>query len=142
MVACGLQARLNAGTVAVHEPVVYAVNGCPTGTCRTGVLYSSGQAESPSSSKSAGSGEGPESRGEATPVNVPDAADGESSGSVVAGSSSARPVSASEEATACGLQPKTVLEVNVNAGSKGRIDIKTRSWMDGLRARMRERDQS
>jgi hypothetical protein len=137
----GLQARLNAGTVTVHEPVVFAVSGCPTGTCRTGVLHSSGHAQSPSSGESAGSGEVPGSRGGATPVNVADPVNGESGGGVD-GTGAAGPVGATEKAAACGMRLKTVLQVNLQAGPNGRIDIKTRSWMDGLRARMRERDQS
>ena len=122
----------------MHEPVVFAVNGCPTGTCRSGVLHSSGRAVPSSSDRGASSGEGPDSRGGALD-NVQGAAGGKSGGSAD-GASTAGVVNIPGEAADCGVRSEKTLQVNVNAGPGGRIDIKSRSWMDGLRARMRERD--
>ena len=110
------QARLNAGTVAVHEPVVFASSADPTAACRGGVLHSSGRPAS-SHDSFGRSSDSPDSRGGASPVNTP-----------------------VESGAACDALPGRSLQVNVNAGPGGRIDVRTRSWMDGLRDRMRERE--
>ena len=117
--ACA-QARLNAGTVTVHEPVVFASSASPSAMCRGGVLHSSGQPggrPGPADDSNAHGSVGPDSRAGASPVNR-----------------------SATEGTACDVSPGQSLQVNMNAGPGGRIDVRTRSWMDGLRARMQVKD--
>ena len=123
----------------MHEPVVFAVGGCPTGTCRTGVLHSSGHVGSQPSEGSIGSSDSPDSRADASPINVPVAAGGGSGGGPD-GTSDSGPVSSSDETSACRVRLERMLQVNVHAGLNGRIDVRTQSWMEGLRARVQERN--